>query len=178
METSLNLTHSKIFRFLGFTPFAGKSNIQRGLLTPEAVEHKTSTNSLSVAKASLNQLRGPEGGSDVKSPCIRRSNKVINLRCCNPWWWGSRSMPSIILVNCLWQSSISIIIPQFPCLVRGWGPHQHCVSQMGSDKSFVKWYIPNDPRRHLFCFSSHSSYLFLPTKVLRLGSLFSCFPPF
>ena len=30
MATSLNLTCSKIFRFLGFTPFAGKSNIQRG----------------------------------------------------------------------------------------------------------------------------------------------------
>ena len=28
-------------------------------------------------------------------------------------------MPSSILVNCLWQSSIAIIIPQFPCLVVG-----------------------------------------------------------
>ena len=37
------------------------------LLTPEAVEHTTSINSLSVAQASLNQLRGPEGASDVNS---------------------------------------------------------------------------------------------------------------
>lgn len=35
-----------------------------GLLTTEAVEHKTSTNSLSVAQASLNQLRGT---SDLNS---------------------------------------------------------------------------------------------------------------
>ena len=36
-----------------------------GLLTPEAVQQTTSANSLAVAKASLNQLRGPEGASDV-----------------------------------------------------------------------------------------------------------------
>lgn len=35
-----------------------------GLLTTEAVEHKTSTNSFSVAQASLNQLRG---ASDLNS---------------------------------------------------------------------------------------------------------------
>ena len=46
-------------------------------------------------------------------------------------------MPSIILVNCLWQSPISIIIPKFPCLAVG-APHLHCVFQMRSDKNGIR----------------------------------------
>ena len=37
-----------------------------GLLIPKAAQHTTSTNSLPAAQASLNQLQGPEGRSDVR----------------------------------------------------------------------------------------------------------------
>ena len=50
-----------------------------GLLTTEAVEHKTSTNSFSVAQASLNQLRG---ASDLNSWAVFVGANISNISGC------------------------------------------------------------------------------------------------